>query len=151
VATVAPGASLKYTVIVQVDPQYGDRTVVTFTADMTYDQNGFPGLTGSAQDAVDTGSLGDGELQLSTNTPGPPDWLMVRVHLGQAGKVTLRIYNSAGELVKKLVDEFGLDKQVILSKWDGKNDAGQTVAAGVYVIQANIPHTSKLVKFVVLH
>jgi len=152
VAAVAPGESVKYTVVVRVSPTFAERVLVPFVADMTYDQNGFMGLTGSSRDEVDTGVVGDGDLQLSTNTPGPPDWLRVRVHLGQAGDVSLRIYNTAGELVRVLLDKYpGNEREVILKSWDGKNKNGETVAAGVYILHAIMPHTTKLAKVVVLH
>jgi uncharacterized repeat protein (TIGR01451 family) len=152
VATVPPGTTLRYTVIVRVDELYGDRTMETFTAEMTYDQGPYTGLTGTAQVTVDTGSLGDGDLQVSTNAPSPPNWLWVRVHLGQPGRVTLRIYNSAGELVRNLEERYpGSEKEVLLRYWDGKNDDGETVAAGVYIIQAMMPHTTRIAKVLVLH
>jgi hypothetical protein len=119
---------------------------------MVYDQAGTSGIPGSAQDVVDTGELGDGELQLSTNVPSPPEWLWMRVTLGRPGDVTLRIYNSAGELVRKILDKYhGSEEEVIDRYWNGKNEAGETVSAGVYVIYAIMPHTTKTAKVIVLH
>jgi flagellar hook assembly protein FlgD len=46
--------------------------------------------------------------------------------------VTLRVYNVRGQLVKTLVDdtrEAGITHRI---EWDGRNDAGQRVASGVY-------------------
>ena len=44
----------------------------------------------------------------------------------------LRVYNSLGQEVRTLVDEFQSagNKSVV---WNGKDNAGQSVASGVYV------------------
>ena len=51
------------------------------------------------------------------------------------GKVSLVVYNTAGELVKRLVERNisgrGVSETVT---WDGRNDAGDLVASGVYII-----------------
>jgi uncharacterized repeat protein (TIGR01451 family) len=152
VEEVPAGGVERYVIVVRVASWYAERSDVTFTADITYDQNGYTSIPDSAQDVVDTGSLGDGELQLSTNTPGPPDWLTVRMSLGQPGNVTLKVYNSAGELVRILMDKYpGSEREVLYRTWDGKNMHGETVSAGVYVLHAIMPHTSRIAKVVVLH
>jgi hypothetical protein len=152
VAQVPSEEAREYQIVVRVDPEYEGEEDVAFTADMVYDQDGAVGLTGSAQTVVRTGSLGDGELQLSTNAPSPPEWLWIRVNMGRPGDVTLRIYNSAGELVRVILDKYaGSEREVILRYWDGKNQAGDTVAAGVYILHAIMPHTTKIAKILVLH
>jgi len=152
VASIPTNGVQEYPVVVRVNPEYRDSELITFLAGMIYTQSGTAGLTGSAQDVVDTGMLTDGELQLSTNSPQPPDWLKIRMNLGLAGEVTLKIYNSAGEQVRTLLDRYqGSEREVILRTWDGKNRYGETVSSGVYIIEAIMPHTTRIAKVIVLH
>jgi len=68
------------------------------------------------------------------------------------GQLTLRIYNSAGEHIKTLVDETltaPLSPTVI--NWDGKNKFGQEVASGVYVVYLQKPFGRLLGRLVVIH
>jgi hypothetical protein len=67
-----------------------------------------------------------------------------------ADKVTVRIYNLAGELVRPLLEAdvaAGLWLQV---SWDGHNVEGQTVAAGVYLISVKGAGIKTIKKVVVL-
>jgi hypothetical protein len=49
------------------------------------------------------------------------------------GMVTLRIFNRAGELIKTLIKDKFYGMGVHTIPWDGKNDAGQAVAPGIYL------------------
>jgi flagellar hook assembly protein FlgD len=75
----------------------------------------------------------------------------IRVHLSQTGNYTLKVYNSAGELVKTLRQERAanapLDESV---EWDGKNDAGALVASGVYVLQFTSRFDQRTAKLLIL-
>jgi hypothetical protein len=53
--------------------------------------------------------------------------------LPEDGKVTLRLFNRAGEFVKLLIKEKEYQMGVHAYPWDGKNDLGKTVAPGVYL------------------
>lgn len=66
------------------------------------------------------------------NTPNPFNPVTeIGFALPEPALVTVRVYNLAGELVKTLVD--GREEAGFRSvTWDGKNDAGQPVASGVY-------------------
>ncbi len=59
---------------------------------------------------------------------------MINFALPQAGKVTLRIYAETGQRVRTLVDRSMPAGQQAVS-WDGRNQSGNTVAAGVYLYQ----------------
>ncbi len=69
---------------------------------------------------------------LQQNNPNPfnPS-TTIRYQIPKAGRVALRIYNSAGQLVKTLVEaeQQPNDYQIV---WDGKNDNGEAVVSGVY-------------------
>ena len=66
-----------------------------------------------------------------------------------ATRVSLRIYNVAGQLVKTLVDEDQSpgEHQVI---WDGKNEQGDEVASGVYFYRLNVSDFSDSRRMVLL-
>lgn len=73
-------------------------------------------------------------LQNYPNSFNPETW--IPFHLAQEADVSVRIYNSAGRLVRSLAlghKETGIyvekDRAVY---WDGKNEVGEGVASGVY-------------------
>jgi hypothetical protein len=64
-------------------------------------------------------------------------------------KVSLRIYNITGQLVKTLVDEEkspGEHQEI----WTGKNEEGHDVASGVYFYRLEVPEYSKSRRMVLL-
>jgi len=61
---------------------------------------------------------------------------------------TIRIYTINGELVKTLVEDSSKNKDWI--RWYGKNDKGEVVGSGVYLVNLKIGKSSKTVKVVVL-
>jgi len=68
------------------------------------------------------------------------------------GKIALRIYNSAGEHIKTLLDQTltaPLSPTVI--NWDGTNKFGQKVSSGVYFVFLIKPFGRELGRLVVLH
>lgn len=65
-------------------------------------------------------------------------------------KVTVKVFNSAGELVR-MVAEIEVRAGVLYAlRWNGQNDRGEGVAAGVYVVSCFGPQTRILKKVVVL-
>ncbi len=55
----------------------------------------------------------------------------IRYQIPKTGRVSVRIYNSAGQLVKTLVDATQQPNHYEVV-WDGKNDNGEAVVSGVY-------------------
>jgi len=62
--------------------------------------------------------------------------------------VTIRIYSINGELVKTLAEDKTEKEDWI--PWDGRNDKGEIVGSGVYLVNLKIGKSSKTVKVVVL-
>jgi hypothetical protein len=89
---------------------------------------------------------------LDQNYPNPfnPS-TSIRYYVGTetASRVSLRVYNVAGQLVKTLVDEEKTpgEHQVI---WDGKNQQGDDVASGVYFYRLSISDFSDSRRMVLL-
>lgn len=78
---------------------------------------------------------------LMQNYPNPfnPN-TTIQYQLPKAGKVELKIYNIAGQVVKTLVNE-SQKEGAYKVRWDGKNDQSQRVANGTYIYQ--IKHDNK--------
>ena len=84
--------------------------------------------------AVPTGTGDNPGLRnsLSQNYPNPFNpTTTIDYTLREGSLVKLSIYNVAGQLVKTLVNENRLVGAHTV-KWDGRNNAGQTVSSGVY-------------------
>ena len=75
----------------------------------------------------------------------------IRYSIASAGRVSLRIYNAAGQLVRTLVDEDQVPAAEGLSViWDGRNNGGQDVASGVYFYRFVAKEFSDTKKMVLL-
>jgi uncharacterized repeat protein (TIGR02543 family) len=74
-------------------------------------------------------------FHLEQNYPNPFNpGTLIGFSLPEAGKVTIKVYNETGQLVRTLVnDEMPAGRHV--ASWDGRNQLGSTVAAGVYLYQ----------------
>jgi len=101
------------------------------------------------------GSPGDGiVLRIEWNNPFNPeaedprdDHTRIYYKVSKHG-VTIRIYSINGELVRTLVeDKTEMEDRI---DWDGKNDEGEFVGSGVYLVNLKIGKSSKTVKVVVL-
>jgi len=73
------------------------------------------------------------ETRLDGNYPNPfnPSTTF-RYSLSEPGYVSLKVYNTLGQLVRTVVDQqqLGGHHETV---WDGRNETGATVASGVYV------------------
>lgn len=89
--------------------------------------------------AGDVTAIGDGPdlaarpFGLAQNHPNPfnPS-TQISFSLAHAGHVSLKIYDAAGRLVRTLLDDARTAADYAVT-WDGRNDAGAGVAAGVYL------------------
>jgi len=71
----------------------------------------------------------------------------VTFSLAARSPVSLRIYDTAGRLVRTLVDE-AMDAGLHHAVWDGRGDAGERVSAGIYIyrmVAGGSRHTRKIV------
>ncbi len=78
-------------------------------------------------------SLHPGDFQLGQNYPNPFNpTTTIKYAVPNEGLVQLKIYNTAGQLVKTLVDEIKPPGNYS-AIWDGSNEADAQVASGVYL------------------
>jgi hypothetical protein len=75
----------------------------------------------------------------------------IKFSIADAGRVTLKIYNAAGQLIRTLVDEEKAPVQGGFSvDWNGLNDYGKSVASGVYFYRLTAKDFSQTKKMVLL-
>ncbi|MCK5534423.1 T9SS type A sorting domain-containing protein, partial [bacterium] len=90
-------------------------------------------------------------LSIDWNNPFNPvkgDYTKIRYIIEQDEHVTVRIYDISGRLIKTLVDDNRLNNIVYTQIWDGRNEDGNLVASGVYlvnIISGNFTKTEKIV------
>jgi 5'-nucleotidase / UDP-sugar diphosphatase len=83
------------------------------------------------------------QFSLLQNYPNPfnPETTIL-YHLNKGVKVSLKIYNTVGQLIKTLVDETQASG-IHSINWDGKNEFGGEVASGVYLYQLKSKNSSE--------
>ncbi len=81
--------------------------------------------------------------------PGKDRPVTIRYDLVQAGKVSIKIYNIAGELVYVLVDGEEAEGAGSIN-WDGRNKDGKFVASGLYLVHIIAPGFKDTKKIVVV-
>jgi hypothetical protein len=92
---------------------------------------------------------GTGTLLLS-NYPNPFDrGTTIRYQLDRAGSVRLRIFNIQGAIVRKL-DNVPTAVGIHSLRWDGLDDGGRPVTAGVYALEFQAGEVNQVRKLMVL-
>jgi hypothetical protein len=88
---------------------------------------------------------------LHQNAPNPFNpTTRIAFDLAAEGRVTLRIYDVAGRMVRALLDEVrpaGYGKSII---WDGRDGTGRRVASGIYFYRLETHHVESTRKLVVM-
>jgi len=73
------------------------------------------------------------KFELRQNYPNPFNGqTTIAFSVRHTSYVTLKVYNSTGQLVQTLLDRT-LDQNVYEVQWDGKSQYGKTVASGIYI------------------
>ncbi len=90
-------------------------------------------------------------LQNYPNPFNPETW--IPFHLEDASPVSIRIYNASGQLIRT-IDLGYRDAGIYVSRskaayWDGKNEAGEKVASGIYFYSINAGKFSATRKMVI--
>ncbi|UCH83704.1 MAG: T9SS type A sorting domain-containing protein [Candidatus Latescibacterota bacterium] len=92
------------------------------------------------------------ENRLDDNFPNPFNpTTTIRYSVAEQGRVTLRIYNAAGQLIRTLVDKNVEPAQDgFVAVWNGMNNLGHPVASGVYFYKLTAPGFAQTKKMVLL-
>jgi len=124
--------------IVQISIDYG--VLCSFTS--------FTG--GEVSNPEDTVPPAMNPLRISSCSPNPfKSFVDLRVMVNDAkrGPLSLKIYNSRGQLVKTLI--LRVDKAGEYSfRWDGRDEAGRLVSSGVYLCRVSVPGFSQTARVV---
>ena len=100
---------------------------------------------------MNAAALNGGEAKMYNNIFNPAKGEQTRVDytIDDEGQVLIKIYNIVGELVRTLTDE---DRPAgsYTDNWNGKNDDGETVASGVYLVQIEAPGIKTIKKAAVI-
>jgi hypothetical protein len=89
-------------------------------------------------------------FRLEQNRPNPfKRSTSITYQLGKSGIVNLRVYNIAGQLVKTIVDQ-PQQAGVHSVSWNGRDNEGRQVAAGIYYFSLGTGYRSSTKKMVML-
>lgn len=90
------------------------------------------------------------EFRLDPNYPNPFNLeTTIIYHLPQAARVRLAVYNSNGQQVRTLVDDWqvaGVQRLV----WDGRDEAGGNLSTGVYFVQLRAQAQTRSIKLLLV-
>jgi hypothetical protein len=90
------------------------------------------------------------EYRLEQNYPNPFNpTTIIRYEIAKAGRLSLRIYNVSGALVKVL-EERDREPGRYEIGWDGNNEHGEKVSSGVYFYRLTAPGFSQTRKMLLL-
>ena len=95
------------------------------------------------------------ETKLHPNYPNPfnPEtWIPYQ--LAEDAEITIRIYNTSGEIVRTLFSGHQVSGYYIrrgsAAYWDGRNEFGEAVASGVYIYELETPGFKQTKKLVII-
>lgn len=106
------------------------------------------GLTTSALEENNINS--PNKYKLNQNYPNPfnPS-TTIRYSLSSPEKVSIKIYDVSGQLVKEINKEHNQSGEYEV-RWDGKNDFGQRVSSGTYFYQLIVDNYAEAKKMILL-
>ena len=89
-------------------------------------------------------------VELAQNFPNPFNpATSISFELSQAARISLEIYNIAGQQVQTLMDGWA-DAGVTTVTWDGRNQADEPAASGVYLYRVTADNGASQVRKMVL-
>ncbi len=124
-----------------------------WAADMGYDVNwGYPYLRDDITVAVDNELIAVTPPITVSNYPNPfnPETTIAFSLSRDTASLSLYIYNSRGQLIRKLITETPCTQGEYQVVWDGKNYAGKSVASGLYFYRVSTPENNKTSKMLLL-
>ncbi len=132
-----------------VPGQTDEATITVTTNDGPY----YALVSGHAVDPLlvyDDSVLTPSTFTLDQNYPNPfnPS-TSICYTMPEAGSVSLSIYNTAGQLVKRLVKEDQSEGRYRV-KWNGRNEANKSVASGIYFYTLSLGDLTKTRSMVLL-
>lgn len=94
------------------------------------------GARGAGDCGPTTGVPEGGALVLHPPRPNPTsDAATIAFELPSAARVSLHVYSVSGRRVRTVLDDVPLESGPHTTAWDGRDQSGRTVAAGIYVCE----------------
>jgi hypothetical protein len=108
-------------------------------------------LNGPDASAVIQAPAGSGGLFLSAPSPNPTtSGATLALELKADTRTSASVYDVAGRVVRRLFGDRALEAGRHMLGWDGRDDAGRPVAAGVYYLRLAAPGGDATRKVVVV-
>lgn len=102
-------------------------------------------------DTVQISSIEPSNVTLSPNFPNPfNSETTIIFGINSPKKVTLKIYNLSGQLIRTLIDNKQLDARFHHILWDGLNNQNQTISSGTYFLSLTANGAQKTMKMLYL-
>ena len=125
---IVPGESRKFRILYPKATGFGDIDSVTVKGTSAC------GISGTSDGTFDKSVIPGQDVQVFKNVIKPDDGerCIIRYKVYANDKVTIKIYNRNGQIVKTFAEneiKTAGDYEII---WDGKNNSGKTVASGIY-------------------
>ncbi len=116
--------------------------IVNFPDDIRFENNRLSTIIKTSAAVGDFGLI---KSIFSPDGDGIDDSLMIYYDFGeQYGRLTLLIYDLNGRLIRKLINNERVNSNNLIF-WDGKNDKGQIVPIGIYVIYLEYKTTHRTI------
>jgi hypothetical protein len=87
---------------------------------------------------------------LQANVFRPGQALHIGIKSPTGGRVTVRVFNVAAEQVRRPYEADVPAGQTVDAVWDGRNEAGEPCAAGLYVVSVQGAGISRTLKVVLM-
>ena len=90
------------------------------------------------------------ETSMTISSDSVPQPITINFQLKDAASVSLKIYEASGRLIRTLAAEY-MEKGSHLVEWNEKDEDGNTVSAGIYILQFDTPNKSETKKLAVIN
>ena len=108
-------------------------------------------IQGQITNVAESNTLVPTDWSLEQNHPNPFNPVTsIRYALPKSSQVSLTVFNSRGQAIRKLVNRKTQPGGSYSVKWNGKDDAGQQVASGIYFYRLETPDFVKSNRMVLL-
>jgi subtilisin family serine protease len=110
-------------------------------------------LSGNVEqiDTVQVRSKQSETITLNSNSPNPfNSETKIIFGLNIPQRVSLKIYNIRGQLIRSLIDNQEMEAQFYQILWDGKNNQGNSISSGTYFLRLTAGETQKMMKMLYL-
>lgn len=104
------------------------------------------------KEVIVEGDVGDNEVKIFPNPVMvvSGDFPKIVVNLSKDSNLTIVVFDSAGNLIKSIVNEKVLERGIHLFSWDLKDEKGKDVPSGKYIIFSKINNSSSAASLLVI-